>query len=1567
MSEDPNTLLLPIVLKDAMKHGSDVLDSRALVGRERILQRLPTLLLETYRSRASYLVCGYRGAGKTNVANRAIERYARMLRHGEDRYKVTARRVKYDLLVSAGNRTLDYSESASEGQEKERKSPSLPRKTLARIKWWAYRSWYAAKCLTPRWNEIADYLRRRFSARVPFLGPAILKVRVNLSKEALTARDVMFEITSMLQTRVAAHSRKCFRRQVWLLVFIVAALAGYTIAPSPPSLDMESSLIGDFGAAIGSILTTPPAVGTLALTSILTLLVVACFRSARALIFTASSIAAVSIVLSGAALIASSAILAVDLSDWEAKQIEASHLLKFAAALGATLASILLVARVIRYANIYKMSYVLKRLSRHIVETREREMTIEAKPVTSKTRSSAEPLDEHKIEEALIRLLDRNSKAWSKRIDPIFIIDELDKLGIQADENAVEGTGELERLQLIEKVLRNLKHLLTVAKARFIVIAGRDMLDRFQAERRLTSSLYETLFDQYFEVPSLLTDTLVSEVAGFAAMTETYVCRRLMREEDAIAHWVEFEWSQRRERAVRDDPERSDPLIDGVDPTASPDDAARQLTIAELEKYVFRAMENGDRKLRYRPYRLPVLRRYLQAECEASNGERCDRKAMADIENTILLLRHFIHYLTFYSAGNCKKLESLFDGSVRPIANRPPRSTDWKIVRPNEKTRLFLRFSNRHQRRLIMGSMLYVAFYHHMSRQLRVGGDKLAVSTLVALHHVLKFHSFPFSRHHVEMVVNSDDAYRAHDLDHAVDTLMSMSLRGIALKVNSGLYQFRFNYAFEQEITYISRTSDLEAATYNFSLSAMEATRFRLRRELQQAYKLYGKVGVPDIAKGASVIADLNLALGDIHVVEQDLHKAERCFETACDTLRRASPMNGFDVEFGIRLIEAYLKLGLVHERRLRLDRAAAAYVSANELVRACTTVKDSGVVRLARYLECMPARRDLLMQPYLALVYLQLKRNPGGTSTGKGLPTDYLEKQRRNAPSYNYQLGEQAFYAGDFGRATTCFGDSIRRLDLSNPTIDEEDSALGSDACVAMAEAQVIARTQQIAKQLHDGEIEVGRKLTSGEQLEIVYPALKAFLTIHDGDRQHIIDHASKVTELWTFWNKRKGSKPRFTHSIVLTLIAGNHLMLRGKYYRAGVMYLRGVTLWCMLFEQFPISLLDDEEKPEGERARDKQKKEELRALWLAWRPIIAHMIKRAERNLSDSDDRAVMRFKETFLWRDAKLDTAATRAGEPQVSLRKIFLGKDLIDRNLYDSGEWREMTRSSANQIHWHDNLMVQQLIWTTVWGDMLGDFVNPLEDQPALDYIAELQQSNTPLCSTRALTFSLWLAGRRQYRQLKKAVRKRNNLKSEGADTDDVQEAEKEIMEYGTLAARNLYAATNHLKILASNDQSLMFPPQAFVFFHLWKVLYTLVAAKNREKQPAECVHAIIEVRQSLIERVKNGAPACFFDLRYVKDRALRYLRAAENMGDVTGRVRAEIIRNKFFLAGDYGDPQFHLEWTLIQSMRPTSRILQAYIKERTTDLQGEKGSDLETMWNYPTPTDPDKELEGQAAE
>lgn len=162
-----------------------------------------------------------------------------------------------------------------------------------------------------------------------------------------------------------------------------------------------------------------------------------------------------------------------------------------------------------------------------------------------KSKTVMPSMMEPQIELELLNILEESKKA---EIDIIFIFDELDKISLSVTEPNSSASNKaaidnlenetvdgyvIRRKKRVDSLLGSLKTLITTGKARFFFIAGRDILDSYQAEKGSTSSLYESLFNQVFEVPSFLTDNSDQDKSRLHSMIEYYVCSRLMDEENA--------------------------------------------------------------------------------------------------------------------------------------------------------------------------------------------------------------------------------------------------------------------------------------------------------------------------------------------------------------------------------------------------------------------------------------------------------------------------------------------------------------------------------------------------------------------------------------------------------------------------------------------------------------------------------------------------------------------------------------------------------------------------------------------------------------------------------------------------------------------------------------------------------------------------------------------------------------------------------------------------------------------------------------------------------------------------
>ncbi|MBN1351897.1 hypothetical protein JXJ21_20995 [candidate division KSB1 bacterium] len=147
--------------------------------------------------------------------------------------------------------------------------------------------------------------------------------------------------------------------------------------------------------------------------------------------------------------------------------------------------------------------------------------------------------DERTIEQEVIRILEEISSLPVIFGHPVilFVFDELDKITLRQVSMQTEQEEALymssfenirHRQQQVERILSNLKQLLTTSFAKFIFIAGREMFDAGLADFTSRTFLHNSIFNQTFYINSFLTDHSNPKGKSLLSLTESYVCQFLI-------------------------------------------------------------------------------------------------------------------------------------------------------------------------------------------------------------------------------------------------------------------------------------------------------------------------------------------------------------------------------------------------------------------------------------------------------------------------------------------------------------------------------------------------------------------------------------------------------------------------------------------------------------------------------------------------------------------------------------------------------------------------------------------------------------------------------------------------------------------------------------------------------------------------------------------------------------------------------------------------------------------------------------------------------------------------------
>lgn len=314
--------------------------------------------------------------------------------------------------------------------------------------------------------------------------------------------------------------------------------------------------------------------------------------------------------------------------------------------------------------------------------------------------------------------------------------------------------------------------------------------------------------------------------------------------------------------------------------------------------------------------------------------------ARARREKIIFTLKHFITFLTYRSNGAPKKLVQFFENYVvRTTKKNLKENLD--ILRAGKRSSsLYLAFDDFSQ--YSFGVITYIVnpFIFQIDRDIKDYGDKLLVSMSFLIDHLYKFHGKGFSWRNLELTPEIIDINKAPQLRGLIHDIIRHLSDTHIQQIVSGLYNFKFSKKIVEEVSFLSKISELESAAFNFTLDESLSIKRHYRRELQRLKDEHKQfLFKDDKYKYIHSVGYVHMILGDLHYYDEEYDLAITEYLEAIQLLDiitkpRAKPTNNsISPDLFVLQVRNELKLGLVFERKRTYDPAFTRYSKASSLI----------------------------------------------------------------------------------------------------------------------------------------------------------------------------------------------------------------------------------------------------------------------------------------------------------------------------------------------------------------------------------------------------------------------------------------------------------------------------------------------------------------------------------------------------------------------------------------------------------------------------------------------------------
>jgi len=521
----------------------------------------------------------------------------------------------------------------------------------------------------------------------------------------------------------------------------------------------------------------------------------------------------------------------------------------------------------------------------------------------------SEPLDPRTVEQAFFSILADIQDAGKHlpfaarhRISPplpeiLFIFDELDKVGVgralSGRSRHSEGEDhepldqERERSRAMNQLFADLKNLVSSAPARFLFIGGRNLHDEFLSDETTRRPLLTNIFEQEIYLPSLLVEPQSIREYLLVQRDRAMRLHRLSQQQrlrSDFALWVE---------------------------------AREEATFVQGRQVLAQGASSGAP--------LPILACQTGAPMPWAGefyGEFCD-------------------FLAYRSLGNVRRLRALMEALIHPAESSfrgDARGGDAECDH-------LLLFEDADRFRVQLVANVYRKLRLSIEGWFEFEDDKILVGILYVCDFFMKFHRRAFSWGNLERVDELVHIHRAPDLRTVIERVVVGWSEFFLHPIRNGMYDYRFQSEFAQELIYLSRVSEKERATFNFTLDESQA----LKAIFQSRVDLLKEAPAHDFVAGLGELHefDENYELARyyyrqaIAAVDEQLNRTvSQAWTTPSPYEVMSSTVEGLDVArrrttWAVTRLRLMLQIAMTYEKAGDLESAKAEYRNARTLARA--------------------------------------------------------------------------------------------------------------------------------------------------------------------------------------------------------------------------------------------------------------------------------------------------------------------------------------------------------------------------------------------------------------------------------------------------------------------------------------------------------------------------------------------------------------------------------------------------------------------------------------------------------